>query len=76
MEKVLPVVIKGSEDSPQDPGNVEVTANDNVWTFGGDMQSIVSTTTISATARLLNLNGSALIVRLSSDFFGTYFLVQ
>ena len=55
--------------SAQDPGNVEVAVNGNVWTFGGDMQPIVSTTIIAATTRLLNLNGSALMVRLSSDFF-------
>ena len=60
--------------SPQDPGNVEVAVNGNVWTFGGDMQPIVWTTTVAATTRLLNLNGSALMLRLSSDFFGHLFL--
>ena len=46
-----------------------------MWTFGNDMPPIVSTTTIAAIARLLDLNGSALMV-LSSIFFGTYFLAQ
>ena len=48
-----------------------------MWTFGNDMPPIVSTTTIAAIARLLDLNGSALMVRLSSGFFlGIYFLAQ
>ena len=44
-----------------------------MWTFGNDMPPIVSTTTIAAIARLLDLNGSALMVWLSSKFF---FLAQ
>ena len=48
-----------------------------MWTFIGDMPSIISTTAIAGTARLLNSNGSALMVRMLSDFFfGTDFLAQ